>query len=118
VAVVESVRDADERVIADFDHLVNMGPATLDRWLHTEESREVGWSASGEGESVGHASGRHIVKILHKKKSEFTAADIAHMHKVVSYIKRHLAQRPKGDISHTRWAYSLKNWGHDPGKDD
>ena len=112
----EVVRDADERAIDDFDALVNMGPATLDRWLDTDESRDVGWSASGDGESVGHASGRHIVKILHKKKSEYSSSDIAHMRKVVGFIKRHLAQRPTGDTEHTRWAYSLKNWGHDPKK--
>jgi len=30
---------------------------------------------------------------------------------------RHLAQRPDGDVEHTRWRYSLMNWGHDPLKD-
>ena len=40
------------------------------------------------------------------------------MRTVVGYIRRHLAQRPEGDISETRWRYSLKNWGHDPLKDD
>ena len=43
-----------------------------------------------------------------------TEADYAHMRKVTGYIKRHSAQRPKGDVSHTRWRYSLMNWGHDP----
>jgi hypothetical protein len=118
VAQVEVIRDADERAIAEFDVLVNMGAATLDRWLHTDESREAGQRADGDRESTGHASGRHIVKMLQKKKSELTGADIAHMHKTVAFIKRHMAQRPAGDISQTRWAHSLKNWGHDPTKDD
>ncbi|NEQ23777.1 MAG: DUF3140 domain-containing protein, partial [Microcoleus sp. SIO2G3] len=39
------------------------------------------------------------------------------MKRVISYIHRHSAQRPDGDIEHTRWRYSLKNWGHDPLKD-
>ena len=106
----------DDAIVKEFDDLVNMGPATLERWLETDESREVGWSEDGRGESVGHASGRHIVKILHKKRADYSVADIAHMHKVVGYIKRHSAQRPQGDVAHTRWAYSLKNWGHDPQK--
>ncbi len=39
------------------------------------------------------------------------------MRKVVSYVHRHLAQRPDGDVSDTPWRYSLMNWGHDPLKD-
>jgi hypothetical protein len=35
---------------------------------------------------------------------------------VVGYVKRHLAQRPSGDISDSAWRYSLMNWGHDPTK--
>jgi hypothetical protein len=36
------------------------------------------------------------------------------MRKVIGFIKRHTAQRPAGDVSRTRWRYSLMNWGHDP----
>jgi hypothetical protein len=36
------------------------------------------------------------------------------MRKVVGYINRHLAQRPSGDVTDTRWRHSLMNWGHDP----
>jgi len=40
------------------------------------------------------------------------------MSKVVASIKTHsAAQRPNGDITSTRWRYSLMNWGHDPLKD-
>ncbi|WP_231974713.1 DUF3140 domain-containing protein [Mycobacterium sp. E1747] len=30
--------------------------------------------------------------------------------------KRHLAQRPHGNIDESTWRYSLMNWGHDPMK--
>jgi hypothetical protein len=30
--------------------------------------------------------------------------------------RRHLAQRPSGDVSESAWRYSLMNWGHDPSK--
>jgi uncharacterized protein DUF3140 len=36
------------------------------------------------------------------------------MRKVIAYIKRRLAQRLHHDLDHTRWRYSLLNWGHDP----
>ncbi|MCM3689515.1 DUF3140 domain-containing protein [Kocuria rosea] len=108
--------DKDQKDIGrDFDEAVNMTARQLSDWLETEKSQSVGQSDGGE--SVGHRSGRRIVEILEKKKSERTDADRDHMHKVVGYIHRHLAQRPDGDVSETRWRYSLMNWGHDPLKD-
>ncbi|HYO03339.1 MAG TPA: DUF3140 domain-containing protein [Mycobacterium sp.] len=32
------------------------------------------------------------------------------MRKVNAYVKRHLAQRPSGDVRDTHWRYSLMNW--------
>lgn len=94
---------------------VNMQPQELEDWLKTEESKSVGSKDDG-GESIGHASGRRIVKIKRKKKSALTDSDYEHMNKVVGYIRRHRAQRPDGAIKNTDWAYSLKNWGFDPNK--
>ena len=101
-------------VYADFRDAVNMTASELEKWLETDESREVGQKASDGGESVGHDSGRKIVKILGTKKADLTDADEAHMRKVVGYVHRHLAQRPDGDVTDTKWRYSLMNWGHDP----
>ncbi|KQT53127.1 DNA-binding protein [Aureimonas sp. Leaf454] len=107
----------EAEIAASFDEAVNMTPSKLESWLETEESGEVGFKSGGEAsESVGHHSGRRIVEIKRRKVADRTADDIAHMHKVVSYVHRHLAQRPKGDITQTRWRYSLMNWGHDPAK--
>ena len=97
----------------DFDDAVNMTAGELRTWLDTDKSKKSGQHKDG-GESTGHESGRHIVTILQKKKSDITAADEQHMHKVVSYIHRHSAQRPSGDVQETTWRYSLMNWGHDP----
>ena len=101
-----------QEIYADFKENVNMTPAKLEKWLNTEESKSVGWD-SGDGESIGHKSGKRIIDILHKKKADLSADDYKHMQKVNGYIKRHLAQRPDGDLDKTNWNYSLKNWGHD-----
>ena len=107
-----------EQIYKDFKEAVNMTAGQLEKWLQTEESRRVGYKGDdgNEKESVGHRSGERIVEILHKKKADLTDDDHAHMRKVVGYVHRHLAQRPEGDVAHTNWAYSLKNWGHDPTK--
>jgi hypothetical protein len=97
----------------EFAAAVNMTPAELERWLRTDESRQVG-QKDGDGESTGHASGRRIVELLRAKHDDLGEADLAHMRKVVGYVHRHLAQRPDGDVRDTRWRHSLMNWGHDP----
>jgi hypothetical protein len=90
-----------------------MSRKELEEWLETEESEEVGQKEGG-GESKGHESGRKIVEILGKDKSEYSDDDIDQMRRVVSYVHRHQAQRPKGDVEDSNRRYSLMNWGHDP----
>lgn len=100
-----SVRD-------EFDREVNMSAAELARWLQTDESKSVGQD-SGDGSRIGHHWGERIVQILHKKVAALTADEEQPMHHVHSSISRHSAQRPQGDSQHSRWRYSLMNWGHD-----
>ncbi|GAC1308432.1 MAG: DUF3140 domain-containing protein [Vulcanimicrobiaceae bacterium] len=108
--------DSDDEIVGTFHDLVNMTPKALQAWLATAESREVGAKTRDGAESTGHRSGRALVTLL-EKKGGYDADDRREMHRIVGYIKRHLAQRPKSaDVEHTRWTYSLKNWGHDPAK--
>jgi hypothetical protein len=103
-----------QRIALQFQEAVNLEPVELEAWLETDESKAVGFKRGGRGESVGHASGRRIVRLLHTPSEDLTADDYRHMGKVVGYVHRHLAQRPRGDVTATRWRYSLLNWGHDP----
>ncbi|MBE1463505.1 DUF3140 domain-containing protein [Kibdelosporangium phytohabitans] len=104
--------DEQQDIRQDFGSAVNMTAKQLDEWLKSDESKSVG--DKSDGESTGHASGRHIVKLLGKSRDDLTDGDYAHMRKVVGYVHRHLAQRPSGDVEDSRWRYSLMNWGHDP----
>jgi hypothetical protein len=108
--------DDDERarIKREFKARVNMAPAQLERWLERDESKSSGQKKQGSGESTGHASGRRIVAIKRKKAADLDDSDLRHMRKVIGYIERHLAQRPKGDVRDTTWRRSLMNWGHDP----
>ena len=108
-----------DKVRNSFDDAVNMTATELDNWLRTPASHSVGWKGpDGRArESVGHASGRHIVRILRKRNDDLTTDDYAHMLKVVGFVRRHSAQRPQ-NIYTSRWRYSLMNWGHDPLKED
>lgn len=112
--------DLDE-AYKNFKDAVNMTRGELREWLDSDESKSVGMTAgggkktsSGGGESQGHESGRMIVALLDKKKSDLDDDDVKQMKRVAGYVHRHLAQKPGSDIEHSRWRYSLMNWGHDP----
>jgi hypothetical protein len=110
--------DSDEakEVRDEFGRYVNMTRSELQRWLDTDESKAAG-QKDGGSESVGHDSGRRIVKILDKEKGDLTAEDVGHMKKVNAYVKRHTKQRPdksKAELEDMTWTHSLRNWGHDP----
>ena len=104
----------DATALKEFRGAVNMTASEIEHWLETDHSKEVGQKNDGESESTGHQSGRHIVEMLHAKKDDYSTGDYAQMRRVVSYVHRHLAERPSGDVTETHWRYSLMNWGHDP----
>ena len=96
--------DDRQQTIDEFGDAVNMTRKELEDWLGTEESQSVG---QGNGESSGHESGRKIVKLLEKTKSDYTDDDVEHMKKVNSYVRRHLGQGPKDNVEDSKWRYSL-----------
>ncbi len=102
-----------EDIYKEFNKNVNMSPSEIEKWLQSEESNAVGQN-SGDGESIGRKSAKQIIDIKKKKKEDLTDSDYKHMQKVNSYVSRHTAQKPSGDIKESNWRYSLKNWGHDP----
>lgn len=106
--------DQEAAIRSEFDRLTNLSQAELRAWLATPQSRKVGMLRKGETESVGRQSARMILVIRERGVEDLTDADYRHMKKVIGYCRRHLAQRPWGDITETRWRWSLMNWGHDP----
>lgn len=111
----DEITDDEKRTIRDrFHDAVNMTAKELEHWLGTDESKEVGHKPEGGGESVGHESGRRIIDLLGTTQSDLDDDDYAHMKKVTGYVHRHSKQRPSGDITETKWRYSLMNWGNDP----
>lgn len=109
--------------VTEFHAVVNMTPSELRKWLGSEDSRSVGMTKDGEkvtspgdGEAVGHHMGERIVAIKETRQTDLSDDDYADMRKVIGYIHRHMAQRPGGDVTDTRWRKSLMNWGHDPAK--
>lgn len=93
-------------VFADFGEAVNMTAEQIRKHLRTAESKAVGFTYPGQEESVGRQSARCIIRILERGPQ---ADDFPHMRKVIDYVRRHLAQRPRGEVRDTRWRWSLMN---------
>lgn len=116
---------------------VDSNKQELEAFLKTGDSESTGWSKDdGSGESVGHESGRKIVKILQgnpdkvsgqargrelaakvQDPSKYSDEDKEHMRKVVAYCKRHLAQeehlkdsKTPEELEQAKSTRSLKNW--------
>lgn len=104
-----------QEILNEFNEAVNMSASEIKKWLKTDESHSVG-QKDKKGKIKGRKSGKRIVKILKKDKSNYQKKDFKHMKKVTSYVHRHLAQKPSGNIEETPWRYSLMNWGNDPMK--
>lgn len=110
------VKDEEkEDIYKRFNKAVNMSASEIQNFLDSDASKKVGQKKGGETESIGHRSGRHIIRILKTPKDKLTPDDYTHMKKVCSYVARHTAQGgPSKDRSTSPWRYSLMNWGHDP----
>ena len=109
----DSLKPEQQKILDDFDRAVNMSASEIKQWLKTKESHSVG-QKDKNGKIKGRKSGKKIIKILQKDRSDYKKKDFKHMKKVISYVHRHLAQKPSGDIKETPWRYSLMNWGNDP----
>lgn len=112
-AVTAEQREQMQDKLQAFAAAVNMTAHEIENWLATDESKSVG-QKDESGAIKGRQSGKHIIQILRKSPSDYTQDDLERIKKVVSYIHRHTAQRPAGDVEQTPWRYSLMNWGHDP----
>jgi len=84
--VSDAPADLDD-ACREFTDAVNMTPAALKKWLDTDASTSVGQKKDGP-ESVGHESGRRVVRLLEADKRDLSADDVAHMKKVAGSAER------------------------------
>lgn len=52
------------------------------------------------------------VKLLDKKKPDYTDDDTDHMRRVVTYVHRHQAQKRKANVEDSNWRYSFINFSN------
>lgn len=117
-----SITSERNEIYKEWKELVNMTHSELSAFLKTEEGKEAGMSrseAKEEGISSGQDSARAILRMLKKKKEDWTETDYKWAKKQINFIKRMSGN--KGGLfddkgNKTRKHTSLLLWGNNPKK--
>ncbi len=103
--------DIDDDLWNEFHRVVNMSSRELQEWLLTREAHE---NSEGLPDQAGSETGRHVLAILRKRRTDLTADDARVMRHVVDRV---LSQR-RDDLEpvagEAHWRYRLMSLGHDP----
>ena len=125
---LDEVADEEKGAIyAEWSKLVNMSASELSDFIDSEEGEEAGLSrkeagkagASGGKIKSGRDSARAIVRMLERKKEDWTDNDWEWAKRQINFINRMKGAKGKmrePDGKPTRKLLALKIWGHDPEK--
>jgi hypothetical protein len=95
----------------EFHTVVNMTSRELQEWLSVESAAE---ETEELPDQAGPPTGRRVLEILGKRRTDLTADDARVMQRVCDVVRsqRNAEMEPKaGDAN---WRHSLMNIGHDP----
>ncbi|MCW3842896.1 DUF3140 domain-containing protein [Micromonospora yasonensis] len=96
----------------DFHALVNVPSEQLRQWLLTRGSGEGG--VFGPDPDMGLPEpGRHILRVLTKRKVDLTGEDIEVMQEAIDRIESLIDERPSQGNTDNEWRHSLLDLGHD-----
>lgn len=106
----------------EFHSVVNMTSQELSAWLRT---REAGEDSEPLPDAAGPATGRHVLAILQKRRTDLTDDDVRAMYEVVDTVRaQQQEQQEQGHEEQgqgaaataydTRRRHRLMTLGHDP----
>ncbi|MBX9244556.1 DUF3140 domain-containing protein [Actinotalea ferrariae] len=102
----------DDELWDEFHAVVNMTSRQLRDWLAT---RDAGEETEALPDQAGTPTGRHVLEILGKRKTDVTDDDARVMREVVDEVR---AERGDGALEPTAgddaWRHRLMTIGHDP----
>ena len=103
--------DVDRGLWNKFHRVVNMSSRELRSWLRTD--------SAGEGteqlpDRAGPGTGRRVLGILQKRRTELDDNDADAMQAVVDMVHREGAEQPEPVAGPSAWRHRLMPVGHDP----
>ncbi|MEU5940132.1 DUF3140 domain-containing protein [Micromonospora sp. NPDC047548] len=110
--VREQRLDPEVEVIWDDFHAeVNVPSEQLRQWLLTRGSGEESFGANPDLDLP--QPGRHILRVLTKRKVDLTPEDIEVMRDAIDRIRSLMDEKPRGGNADAEWRHSLLDLGHD-----
>ncbi|MCH5670771.1 DUF3140 domain-containing protein [Streptomyces gilvus] len=95
----------------DFHRVVNMTSQELAAWLRVSDADE---STEPLPEHAGSPTGRHVLAILQKRRTDLTEEDIEVMYEVVDTVTAQAEVENEPEPEETRRRHLLMTLGHDP----
>ncbi|WP_435612959.1 DUF3140 domain-containing protein [Streptomyces sp. bgisy159] len=100
-----------ETLWEDFHRVVNMTSPELAAWLRVRDAQE---EVEPLPEEAGSATGRHVLAILQKRRTDLTDDDLRVMRKVVETVEEQTDVADEPAAEDTRLRHRLMTVGHDP----
>lgn len=101
----------DEELWDEFHRVVNMSSRELAEWLRT-------CSAGPEEERLpdqaGPPTGRQVLHILSKRRTDLNPADLEVMRRVIDLVQAERGSDPEPTAGQAAWRHRLMSVGHDP----
>ncbi|WP_149181924.1 DUF3140 domain-containing protein [Streptomyces sp. TRM49041] len=106
---------ASEQITAElwdeFHTVVNMTSRELQEWLSTEAAGE---ETEELPDRAGPPTGRRVLEILGKRRTDLTADDIAVMRRVCEIVRSRRDPSLDPKAGGADWRHALMDIGHDP----
>ncbi|MFC4494395.1 DUF3140 domain-containing protein [Streptomyces ovatisporus] len=97
----------------EFHAVVNMTSRELEEWLRT---RSAGQETEELPDQAGTENGRHVLRILGKRRRDLTDDDVRVMRKVVGIVTAERGADMEPTTGQPNWRHRLMTLGHDPMK--
>jgi hypothetical protein len=108
---VSSREDIDPGLWEEFHRVVNMTSRELADWLRTQSAAE---DTETLPDQAGSQTGKHVLAILQKRKTDLTADDERVMRNVVDRIHAQRREDLEPTAGQDHWRHRLMTLGHDP----
>jgi hypothetical protein len=100
-----------DQVWEDFHQVVNMTSRELEEWLRTRDSTE---EAEAYPDRAGTPTGRRVLAILAKRRTDLTEQDAAVMRRVIETVRSRRTPELEPKAGDPNWRHRLMTLGHDP----
>lgn len=101
----------DDELWNEFHRVVNMSSRELEEWLRT---RSAGTEAEEFPDHAGTPTGRQVLHVLGKRRTDLNDEDLRVMRKVVSRVRSERRADLEPAAGDAGWRHRLMSIGHDP----